>query len=130
MTQDVYMVRRNKECIHSGHFMVSDIDDNDSEEIGVGESDDVATSARDEQIVSVPALDHHGQSSIINIPSNQQVQNIETTVSNFHAEDGFDFQSACKETSNTYKFGPRSSQAISIDASLSNLFQCMTLAYR
>ncbi|KAG1713904.1 MLX-interacting protein [Nymphon striatum] len=125
MTQDDYLVRRNKEGIHSGHFMVSDIDDNDIEE--VRESDDVA---RDEQIDSGPAVSHHGgQPLTVNNASNQQVESTETTVCNFRVEDGFDFQSACKETSNTYKFGPRSAQSISIDASLSKLFQCMTLAY-
>ncbi|UYV69568.1 MLXIPL [Cordylochernes scorpioides] len=42
----------------------------------------------------------------------------------------YDFEIECQETSRTYKFGPRSSQSISIDASLTKLFECMTLAYR
>ena len=43
---------------------------------------------------------------------------------------GFDFLTATKETFRTYRFGPRSTQTLAIDASLTNLFKCMTLAYR
>ncbi|XP_041348704.1 carbohydrate-responsive element-binding protein-like [Gigantopelta aegis] len=42
---------------------------------------------------------------------------------------GFDFLTATKETFRTYRFGPRSTQTLAIDASLTNLFKCMTLAY-
>lgn len=88
-----------KEIIHSGHFMVSDIDDpevqdgDDSPSLVVHESD------CDQESLPLPAT-------------------------------GFDFESACKETSKTYTFGSRSSHSISIDASLTKLFECMTLAYR
>ncbi|XP_043372797.1 MLX-interacting protein-like isoform X7 [Dermochelys coriacea] len=39
----------------------------------------------------------------------------------------FDTVDAC--TCRTYRYGPRSSSALSIDASLTKLFECMTLAY-
>ncbi|XP_067388092.1 MLX-interacting protein-like isoform X2 [Emydura macquarii macquarii] len=39
----------------------------------------------------------------------------------------FDTVNAC--TCRTYRYGPRSSGALSIDASLTKLFECMTLAY-
>ncbi|CAL1534347.1 unnamed protein product [Lymnaea stagnalis] len=43
---------------------------------------------------------------------------------------GYDFLSANKETSKTYDFGNENSQAtVAIDASLTKLFECMTLAY-
>ncbi|XP_071094015.1 MLX-interacting protein-like isoform X3 [Haliotis cracherodii] len=42
---------------------------------------------------------------------------------------GYDFMEATKETSQTYSFGPRSTRTLAIDASLTKLFQCLTLAY-
>ncbi|KAJ8312491.1 hypothetical protein KUTeg_009864 [Tegillarca granosa] len=39
-------------------------------------------------------------------------------------DQAYDFKSACSETTETYKFG-----RVAIDASLTKLFQCMTLAY-
>ena len=45
-------------------------------------------------------------------------------------EEGFDFVGASKETSKTYQFGNRSVHTMAIDASLTKLFECMTLAYR
>ncbi|XP_076452853.1 MLX-interacting protein-like isoform X2 [Babylonia areolata] len=42
---------------------------------------------------------------------------------------GYDFVKATKETSQTYHFGPKSTSTLSIDASLTKLFECMTLAY-
>lgn len=44
---------------------------------------------------------------------------------------GFDFLSANREISKTYNFGNANNIAtVSIDASLTKLFECMTLAYR
>lgn len=43
---------------------------------------------------------------------------------------GFDFLSANKEIPPTYNFTNNSTQAVGIDASLTKLFECMTLAYR
>lgn len=43
---------------------------------------------------------------------------------------GFNFVDASKETCKTYKFGPKSTQTLAIDASLSKLFEKLALAYR
>jgi hypothetical protein len=43
---------------------------------------------------------------------------------------GYDFVQANKATFHTYNFGPKSTQTLSIDESLTKLFECMTLAYR
>lgn len=87
----------SKESIHSGHFMVSDIDDSEVQD--------------DDDTVSVPI-------------SEGDEQDRQPTTK------GFDFESATKQTSKTYNFGPRSCKSVSIDATLTKLFQCMTLAYR
>uniref|UniRef100_A0A8C8RS98 BHLH domain-containing protein n=1 Tax=Pelusios castaneus TaxID=367368 RepID=A0A8C8RS98_9SAUR len=42
---------------------------------------------------------------------------------------GYDFDTVNACTCRTYRYGPRSSGALSIDASLTKLFECMTLAY-
>ncbi|KAK3585378.1 hypothetical protein CHS0354_004658 [Potamilus streckersoni] len=42
---------------------------------------------------------------------------------------GFDFVSADKVTYNEYHFGARSTHTLAIDASLTKLFECLTLAY-
>lgn len=87
-----------KEIIHSGHFMVSDIDDPE-----IQDGDDVPS-----------LVVHESDCDQESLPL---------------PEKGFDFESACKETSKTYTFGSRSTHSISIDASLTKLFECMTLAY-
>ena len=46
------------------------------------------------------------------------------------AQSGFNFVDASKETCRTYKFGPKSTQTLAIDASLTKLFEKLTLAYR
>ena len=45
-------------------------------------------------------------------------------------QSGFNFVDASKETCRTYKFGPKSTQTLAIDASLSKLFDKLALAYR
>ena len=45
-------------------------------------------------------------------------------------EIGYNFVKAIKSTSQTYNFGSGNSSTLAIDASLTKLFQCMTLAYR
>ncbi|CAL8344530.1 unnamed protein product [Lota lota] len=42
---------------------------------------------------------------------------------------GYDFDTVNKQTCHTYHFGKTSTSHISIDASLTKLFECMTLAY-
>uniref|UniRef100_A0A7M4F1W7 MLX-interacting protein-like n=1 Tax=Crocodylus porosus TaxID=8502 RepID=A0A7M4F1W7_CROPO len=41
----------------------------------------------------------------------------------------YDFLTVTEGTCQTYRYGPRSTGALSIDASLTRLFECMTLAY-
>lgn len=43
---------------------------------------------------------------------------------------GYDFDTVNKQTCQTYHFGKASTSHFSIDASLTKLFECMTLAYR
>lgn len=43
---------------------------------------------------------------------------------------GYDFDTVNKQTCQTYHFGKASTCHLSIDASLTKLFECMTLAYR
>ena len=43
---------------------------------------------------------------------------------------GYNFEDAMKDTYTTYSFGSKSTQTLAIDASLSRLFEHMTLAYR
>lgn len=88
------MPKSIKETIHSGHFMVSEIDDNEViEEI-------------------------HSPSVVHESDCDQEASN------------DFQFEDIPKETKKeVYTFGPRSSHSISIEVSLTQLFQCMTLAY-
>lgn len=55
-------------------------------------------------------------------------------VSSPHSEQppkkGYDFDTVNKQTCQTYHFGKTSRSHFSIDASLTKLFECMTLAYR
>lgn len=43
---------------------------------------------------------------------------------------GYDFDTVDEQTCQTYHFGKASMSHLSIDASLTRLFECMTLAYR
>ena len=43
---------------------------------------------------------------------------------------GYDFDTVNRQTCQTYHFGKTSTSHISIDASLTKLFECMTVAYR
>jgi len=43
---------------------------------------------------------------------------------------GYNFEAADWQLRKAYKFGNRSTNALAIDASLTKLFECMTLAYR
>ncbi|KAJ7344147.1 hypothetical protein JRQ81_000097 [Phrynocephalus forsythii] len=45
------------------------------------------------------------------------------------ARSGYDFDTVNEGTCQIYRYGPRSSGALNIDASLTKLFECMSLAY-
>lgn len=97
--------KMGKEIIHSGHFMVSEID----------EEDDTAVS-----LIGV-----HGS---VDDNSDKNPMSLVPRIVSARVR-GYDFNYACKETFKNYHFAPRSSHSISIDASLTKLFECMTLAY-
>lgn len=46
------------------------------------------------------------------------------------SQQGYDFDTVNEGTCQIYRYGPRSSAALNIDASLTRLFECMTIAYR
>ncbi|XP_070205181.1 MLX-interacting protein-like isoform X2 [Littorina saxatilis] len=58
-----------------------------------------------------------------------EVTNFSDDTKDFSVAMGYDFVQANRATSQTYNFGPKSTQTLSIDASLTKLFECMTLAY-
>ncbi|XP_076369445.1 MLX-interacting protein-like isoform X2 [Tachypleus tridentatus] len=89
-----------KETIHSGHFMVSEIDDS---EVHVDDDASILTA-------------HESDGDQDNVPLQNEVRD-------------FDFDKGCKETWKTYTYGPRSSHSISIDVSLTKLFETMSLAF-
>lgn len=69
-------------------------------------------------------------------PDNSEAQIIHSghfMVSSPHSEHppkkGYDFDTVNKQTCQTYSFGKASTCRLSIDASLTKLFECMTLAY-
>jgi hypothetical protein len=82
--------------IHSGHFMVSCLNDEDDAELPV--TADVNTVKKNENEIS--------------------------------GKRGYNFDSATLQLSNTYLFGNRSTTMLSLDPSLTKMFECMTLAYR
>ena len=43
---------------------------------------------------------------------------------------GYNFEAADRQLRDSYMFGSRSTNTLAIDASLTKLFECMTLAYR
>ncbi|MED6242120.1 hypothetical protein ATANTOWER_000419 [Ataeniobius toweri] len=49
--------------------------------------------------------------------------------SEYPPKKGYDFDTVNKQTCQTYRFGKASTSHLSIDASLTKLFECMTLAY-
>jgi MAX-like protein X len=86
------------ETIHSGHFMVSEIEDN--EQLA-------------EQQIDEPS--HESDYERPDEPTNQIM--------------AYDLASECQATTQTYVYGPKFSNTVSIDGSLTKLFECMSLAY-
>ncbi|XP_053142951.1 MLX-interacting protein-like isoform X2 [Hemicordylus capensis] len=113
------------QIIHSGHFMVSephaepDPDpepDPDSEAAALSPAGQVA-----------PRLPGSG-------PGPCAVGRGRRACQGGRADEGaqqttYDFDTVSEGTCLTYRYGPRSSGALNIDASLTKLFECMTLAY-
>ncbi|XP_022238060.1 MLX-interacting protein-like isoform X2 [Limulus polyphemus] len=92
--------KMDKETIHSGHFMVSEIDD---------------CEIRDDD--NAPVVTAHESDE------DQHIVLLQNEVRNF------DFDKGYKETWKTYRYGPQSSYSISIDISLTKLFETMSLAF-
>ncbi|XP_054166814.1 MLX-interacting protein-like [Oppia nitens] len=87
----------SRETIHSGHFMVSEIDENEQTG-GV--------------VVAEPSHDSDYERPV---ETNDALN--------------YDLEMNCRETTQTYAYGPKSLNTVSIDGSLTKLFECMSLAY-
>ncbi|CAH1231133.1 MLXIP [Branchiostoma lanceolatum] len=99
-------------AIHSGHFMVSYIHNSN------------ASVTPEDSNESSRAQTPNQMSSLSQGTFNEANEREEKTPS-----PGFNFGAAAKEVMASYQFGFRSSKQLSIDASLTKLFECMTLAY-
>lgn len=89
----------SRETILSGQFMVSELAENEESET----------------VQSPNQVNHESDYEHPDTPSEQALD--------------YDLESACKETSQTYVYGPKSSNLVLIDGSLTKLFECMSLAY-
>ncbi|XP_078598808.1 MLX-interacting protein-like isoform X23 [Branchiostoma floridae x Branchiostoma japonicum] len=99
-------------AIHSGHFMVSYIHNSN------------ASITPEDSNESSRAQTPNQMSSLSQGAFQEADEREEKTPS-----PGFNFGAAAKEVMASYQFGFRSSKQLSIDASLTKLFECMTLAY-
>ncbi|CAM2115136.1 unnamed protein product [Caretta caretta] len=101
------------QVIHSGHFMVSE--PHADPELDPGGRTAVGRMA---ERVGAVELGASGQRERAGAGKGAAVP-----------RDAYDFNTVNACTCRTYRCGPRSSSALSIDASLTKLFECMTLAY-
>ncbi len=94
---------QNESLIHSGHFMVSRVHDDDLE------PDEDPDSSPEPEVKEEPiSLEDTGA-----------------------ARHGYDFgKIAAKTPKPTYEFGDKKVESFGIDSSLTTLFDCMSLAYR
>lgn len=90
-------ISRN-ETIHSGHFMVSEIEESEQ------------NAGRDN-----PEVSHESD--------------YERPVETSETLSNYDLETKCMETTQTYVYGPKDSDYVAIDGSLTKLFECMSLAY-
>ncbi|XP_078680984.1 MLX-interacting protein-like isoform X20 [Branchiostoma floridae x Branchiostoma belcheri] len=100
-------------AIHSGHFMVSYIH-NSNASVTPEDSNESSRAQTPNQMSTL-------SQGTFNEPSQREEK--------APSSPGFDFGAAAKEVMASYQFGFRSSKQLSIDASLTKLFECMTLAY-
>ncbi|XP_054938826.1 MLX-interacting protein-like isoform X1 [Physeter macrocephalus] len=110
-----------------------DDDDSDTDEPSPPPASGAATPARGH--ASASPLPPRAGSGSEEPPRRQQIiHSGHFMVSSPHREHppkkGYDFDTVNKQTCQTYSFGKTSSCHLSIDASLTKLFECMTLAYR
>ncbi|KAM3856844.1 MLX-interacting protein-like isoform 2-T2 [Vipera latastei] len=113
------------QIIHSGHFMVSEPHAESDPDPDVG-SEEAISSA--ERAVRLGLGLQSCAAERIGGPGKQLAGKGEGA-----AQPGFrapyDFDTVNEGTCRIYRYGPRSSGALNIDASLTKLFECMTLAY-
>ena len=94
--------------IHSGHFMVSEIDENDDNETKI-ENDNNNNNNDDGSIIN-----NNNNNNIVNVRPNMETLEQKTTT----------------EKTQTYRIRKSTTtKIVSIDQTLWKLFQCMTLAY-
>nr|XP_033776524.1 MLX-interacting protein-like isoform X2 [Geotrypetes seraphini] len=111
------------QIIHSGHFMVSEA--HADPEAALSTTGDGRDEDEKETVPSVTVVDHEKAGILITsaVPGlrheGQRLKNAGT----------YDFNTVNARTCQIYRFGPRSSGYLNIDASLTKLFECMTLAY-
>ena len=115
--------KANSVTIHSGHFMIScihgdehqsDDEDNADDSNSVKDhSEDTGISDDDPNYLASPddAADYKSQNAL-------------------RKKHSYNFDNATKSPQTSYQFGKRCSNHTAIDASLTKLFDCMTLAYR
>lgn len=69
----------------------------------------------------------HSGHFMVSSPHSDSVRRRSAALYNYY--DNYDFDTANKPACQTYSFGPLSSRRLSIDPTLTRLFECMTLAY-
>ncbi|XP_027804969.1 MLX-interacting protein isoform X1 [Marmota flaviventris] len=137
MAADVFMCspRRPRSRVRSVLLkpqVPEDDDDSDTDEPSPPPASGVATSAR-AHASAAPLPPRAGPGREEPSRPQQIIHSGHFMVSSPHREHppkkGYDFDTVNKQTCQTYSFGKTSSCHLSIDASLTKLFECMTLAY-
>ena len=109
----------NSRTIHSGHFMISCIHEDDHRSDDEDNADDL-NSAQD--LSEDPAHSDEDGNFLSSPDDPSQIS--------MRKKHSYNFDNANKFIQTSYQFGKRCSNHTSIDASLTKLFDCMTLAYR
>ncbi|XP_021113203.1 MLX-interacting protein isoform X2 [Heterocephalus glaber] len=137
MAADVFMCspRRPRSRVRSVLLkppVPEDDDDSDTDEPSPPPASGSASAARP-HASATPLLPRAGSGREEPPRSQQIIHSGHFMVSSPHREHppkkGYDFDTVNKQTCQTYSFGKTSSCHLSIDASLTKLFECMTLAY-
>ena len=113
--------KSNSRTIHSGHFMISCIHEDD--QISNQCIDDVNSN-------NDLSEETHSDDEINFSPSIRDQQHQFQIANQKKRKPSYNFETANKSTFPSYQFGKRCSNHTAIDASLTKLFDCMTLAYR
>lgn len=116
------------QIIHSGHFMVSEphVDPDPDPDPAV---------AINAACQGVPGRPGPGPCVARRVRRSGPVEAAGAGEADDDDDDGsqrgsYDFDTVNQGTCLVYRYGPRSSGALNIDASLTKLFECLTLAYR